>query len=117
MFPLVDKDDTLQKDLEQLQHTNKQLLESQKAAKRELETLKDQLTQKLQDIENKRKENKEELQLVEETSDGEELLEEKDRLLKSQWKLDEEKNIYKRHILGTEKALEPLEMQMTRTEN
>ncbi|XP_016535125.1 selection and upkeep of intraepithelial T-cells protein 5-like [Poecilia formosa] len=79
--------------------------------KTELETQKDQLVQKLQDVETKRKKNKEEVQMVVEkiterknSDDKDLLLREKENLLKSQWKLDEEKKLYERQILNIDKS-------------
>ncbi|XP_023201636.1 interaptin-like [Xiphophorus maculatus] len=101
---------------------NKQCLDSLNAVKHE-DNQKDQLNQKPQDVETKRKENKEEVQIVEKkitekkSSDYmEQLLKEKEELLQSQWKLDEEKKHYERQILNIEKALEPIEMYMMKTE-
>ncbi|XP_027893414.1 myb-like protein X isoform X1 [Xiphophorus couchianus] len=101
---------------------NKQCLDLLNAVKHE-ENQKDQLDQKLQDVQTKRKENKEEVQMEEEkitekkSSDYmEQLLKEKGKLLQSQWNLDEEKKHYERQILNIEKALEPIEMYMMKTE-
>ncbi|XP_014857432.1 PREDICTED: cytadherence high molecular weight protein 2-like, partial [Poecilia mexicana] len=111
----------LQSDLKPLQEDNKQLHDTLNKVKTELETQKDQLVQKLQDVETKRKENKEEVQMVvkkitekENSDDTDLLLKEKENLLHSQWKLDEEKKFYERQILNIEKVMEPMEMQMMR---
>lgn len=84
--------------------------------KRELEKQKHQLRAELEQIETERKKNRNDLQSVEELksqregSDGERLLINKDDLLKSQWKLDEQKKVRERKILNIEKALEPIEI-------
>lgn len=89
--------------------------------KTELENQKDQLNQKLQDVEIKRKENKEEVQMVEKKitekenyDDKDLLLGEKEKLLQSQWKMDEEKKHYQKQILNIEKVMEPIEIHMMR---
>ncbi|MEQ2238264.1 hypothetical protein ILYODFUR_031418, partial [Ilyodon furcidens] len=111
----------LQRNLEQLQDVNKQLLDTQNEVKNLLENQKDHLVQQLQDLENERQKNKEDLQVVEKTiteretfEDEELLLGQKEELLQSQWKLDEGKKNYERHLLFIEKVLEPLEIQLTR---
>lgn len=82
----------------------------------ELEKQKHQLRAELEQIETERKKNRNDLQSVEELisqregSDGEMLLINKQDLLKSQWKLDEQKKLCEKKILNIEKALEPIEI-------
>ncbi|XP_032439959.1 filament-like plant protein 1 isoform X1 [Xiphophorus hellerii] len=101
---------------------NKPLHDTLIKVKTELENQKDQLNQKLQDVEIKRKENKEEVQMVEkkitekENYDNKDLLlGEKEKLLQSQWKLDKKKKHYERQLLNIEKVMEPIEIHMMRT--
>ncbi|MEQ2171626.1 hypothetical protein GOODEAATRI_012822, partial [Goodea atripinnis] len=112
----------LQRNLERHQDVNKQLLDTQNEVKNLLENQKDHLAKRLQDVETKREKNNEELQSVQKTinngetfEDKELLLGQKEELLQSQWKLDEEKKNYDRQLLFIEKMLEPIEIQMTRT--
>ncbi|MEQ2281433.1 hypothetical protein AMECASPLE_030213 [Ameca splendens] len=105
----------------ELPGVNKQLLDIQDEIKNLLENQKDHLAKRLQDIETKREKNKEELQSVEKTlnetttfDEKELVLKQKEELLQSQWKLDEEKKNYDRQLLFIEKVLEPIEIQMTR---
>ncbi|XP_054876195.1 uncharacterized protein LOC129351344 [Poeciliopsis prolifica] len=112
---------------EELEKEKEENQKLQNKVKTELEKQKDQLLQKLKDVETKRKENKEEVQRVDkkiterknsdddDDDDDDVLLGEKEKLLKSQWKLDEEKKLYERQILTIEKALEPIEIHMMRT--
>ncbi|KAK5614687.1 hypothetical protein CRENBAI_006279 [Crenichthys baileyi] len=108
----------LKRNLEQHQDVNKVLLDTQNDVKNLLEKEKDHLAEQLQDVETKREKNKEELKSVEKTiterEDEELLLGLKEELLQSQWKLDEEKKNYERHLLNIEKLLEPIEIQLTR---
>ncbi|XP_054912223.1 uncharacterized protein LOC129376658 [Poeciliopsis prolifica] len=107
----------------ELQPVNKPLHDTLIKVQTELEKQKDQLLQKVKDVETKRKENKEEVQRVDKKiterknsdDDNELILGEKEDLLQSQWKLDEEKKLYERQILNIEKALEPIEIHMMRT--
>ncbi|XP_038160442.1 uncharacterized protein LOC119796105 [Cyprinodon tularosa] len=105
-----------QRSSEDEQQVNKQLSETLNKVKEHLENQKKNLAQKLREVEFKMHINKEELQNVEkkmtekDTSDSKnDLLEQKERLLQLQWKLDEEKKGYERQFLNTEKSLEPIE--------
>ncbi|MEQ2244999.1 hypothetical protein ILYODFUR_022966 [Ilyodon furcidens] len=116
-----DENSKLQRNLEQLQDVNKQLLDTQNEVKNLLENQKDHLAKRLQDVETKREKNKEELKLVEKTinetttfDEKELVLKQKEELLQSQWKLDEEKKNYERQLLFIERLLEPIDIQMMR---
>ncbi|MEQ2282126.1 hypothetical protein AMECASPLE_037301, partial [Ameca splendens] len=114
-----DENSNLKRNLKQLQDVNKELLDTQNEVKNLLDTQKNHLAKRLQDVETKREKNKEELQLVEKTlnetktfDEKEKLLKQKEELLQSQWKLDEEKTKYKRRLPFFESLLEPIEMQI-----
>ncbi|MED6275706.1 hypothetical protein CHARACLAT_029170 [Characodon lateralis] len=107
-----DENSKLQRNIEQLQDVNEELLDTQNEVKDLLENQKNHLAKRLQDVENKREKNKEELQLVEKTlnetktfDEKEEVLKQKEELLQSQWKLDEEKTKYKRRLPFIESLL------------
>lgn len=85
--------------------------------KKELENQKVQFARKLEEVETEREKNKKELQSVENkiteqgNSEGKEsLLGRKEELLRSQWKLDENKKNWERQLLNIEKGLEPIEI-------
>lgn len=99
------------------------LLSTLNEVKTELENQKHQLAEQLREVESEMKKNKEELQSVEAKitdrqnhDDTESLLKEKEKLLQTQWKLEEKKKTIERQTLNIEKALEPIEIQMMRTE-
>lgn len=90
--------------------------------KSKLENQKGQLKKYQEITETLREENKQKLQSVEKeiteremTFDKpEELLGEKENLLREQWKLDQTKKDNERQLLNIEKLLDPIEMQVTR---
>lgn len=90
--------------------------------KTELENQRGRLKELLEKVEREREVNKQKLQAVETeiteremTFDKpEELLREKEDLLRVQWKLDQTKKDNERQLLNTERLLEPIEIQFTR---
>ncbi|XP_035530989.1 contactin-1a-like [Morone saxatilis] len=89
--------------------------------KTKLENMRHHLILHLEEGERKREVNKLKLQAVEKeitekerTSDKpEELLRERERLLREQWKLDETKNNNQGQLLNIERLLEPIEIKFT----
>ncbi|XP_044040250.1 uncharacterized protein LOC122870248 isoform X1 [Siniperca chuatsi] len=90
--------------------------------KTELESQRGRLKELLKEVEREREVNKQRLQSVETditereiTFDKpEELLKEKENLLKDQWKLDEKKKSCEGQLLNNERLLEPIESHVTR---
>lgn len=90
--------------------------------KTELEDQRGRLKVLLEEVERDKDVNKQKLQEVEKeitekemTFDKpEELLREKENLLRAQWKLDQTKKDNERQLLSTERLLEPIEIQVTR---
>ncbi|XP_038131929.1 girdin-like [Cyprinodon tularosa] len=98
-----------------------ELKEDLENKKEYLENKKKNLGQQLKEVEINMKKNKDELLQVEgkitgeDTSDGkDELLRRKEHLLNYQWKLDDEKKACERQLLDTEKALEPIEIKLSK---
>ncbi|XP_039677343.1 uncharacterized protein LOC120572203 isoform X2 [Perca fluviatilis] len=90
--------------------------------KTELENQRGRLKELLEEVEGEREVNKQNLQAVEKeitereaTFDKpEELLREKEDLLRAQWKLDQTKRDNERQLLNTERLLEAIEIQVNK---
>ncbi|XP_070849834.1 butyrophilin subfamily 2 member A1-like [Chaetodon trifascialis] len=111
----------------QLQKENKEkdwqdVLSALMEVKTELENQRDRLRVLLEEVEREKEGNKQKLQAVEEEiterekafDKPEELLREKESLLRAQWKLDQTKKDNESQLLNTERLLEPIETQVTR---
>ncbi|KAF1380947.1 hypothetical protein PFLUV_G00169350 [Perca fluviatilis] len=118
----VKRNAQLQKESLKTEEDGEDVVSTLMELKTELENQRGRLKELLEEVEGEQEVNKQNLQAVEKeitereaTFDKpEELLREKEDLLRAQWKLDQTKRDNERQLLNTERLLEPIEIQVNK---